>query len=58
MTDKIKKNKNQHNDVIENEPKFDNTFSLSGSPKHYLSVLTISLIVVKKQRATMVYGLT
>ena len=51
MTDKIKKNKNQHNDAIEYEPKFDNKFSLSSGTKDPLLLITVSLRGYKKQKA-------
>ena len=56
MTDKINKNKNQHNDAIENDPEFDYIFSLSSGTKYPLPVVTVSLVGGKKQRATMVSG--
>ena len=34
MTYNIKTNKNQHNDAIENDPKFDNKFILSSGTKY------------------------
>ena len=43
MTNNIKKNNNQHNDVIEYEPDFDNKFSLSRETKYPLPVVTVSL---------------
>ena len=58
MTDNIKKNKNQHNDAIEYEPRFGNKFSLSSGNKDPLSVVTVEFIGVKKQRATTSAGLT
>ena len=38
MTNNINKNKNQHNDTIEYELKFDNKFSLSNGTKDPLPV--------------------
>ena len=58
VTDSIKTNRNQRNDAIENEPKFDNTFSLSGCTKDPVPVVTVILQVGKKQRAMTVSGLT
>ena len=43
VTDNIKKNKNHHNDAIENEPNFDNKFIFSSSTKDPLPVVTVSL---------------
>ena len=57
MTDNINKNNNQHNDVIENDQKFDNKFSLSNRTKYSQPVVTISLIGGKEYRATMINGL-
>ena len=57
MTDNIKKNNNQRNDSIENNPKFYNTFILYRSTKYLLPVVTVSLRGGKKQRTTMVTGL-
>ena len=57
MTDNINKNINQHNEIIENDPKFDNKFSLYGSNNYSLPVVTFSLRGGKKQRTTMVYRL-
>ena len=39
MTDKIKRNTNQHNEVIEYDMKFDNEFSLYSSTKYPLPVV-------------------
>ena len=58
MTDNIKTNKDQHNDVIENEPNFDGSFNLSRRTKDPLPVVTIRLRGVRKHRATTVDGLT
>ena len=49
MTENIKKNKNQFNDAIEYEPKFDGKFCLSTGTKDPLPVLTVSLWGVKKK---------
>ena len=43
-------NKDQRNDAIENEPKFDSKFSLSSRTKDPLLVVTVSLRMGKKQR--------
>ena len=58
MINNIKKNKNQHNDSIEYEPKFDNKFSLSSGTKNPIPVVTVSLRGGKKQMATIISGLT
>ena len=58
MTDNIKKNKNQHDGIIEYEPKFDNKFILSSGTKDPLPVVTVSLNRGKKQRATIITSLT
>ena len=57
-TDSIKKNKNQCNDAIENDPKFDNAFILSSGTKYPLPEVTVRLRRGKKQRSTMVSGST
>ena len=54
MTDNIKKNQNKNNDAIENEPKFDNIFSLSRGTNYSLPVVTFSLLGGKKQISNMV----
>ena len=43
VSDNIKTNKNQRNDAMKNEPKFDNEFSLSSGTKDPLPVVTVSL---------------
>ena len=58
MTDNIKTNKNQCNDAIEIDPKFDNTLSLSGGTKDPLPVVTVSLRGGNKKIATTDAGLT
>ena len=58
VTDNINTTKNQHNDSIENEPKFDNTFNLSSGTKDPLIVVTVCLRGGKKHRATNVDDLT
>ena len=58
MIDNIKKNENQHNEVIGNDPRFDNTFSLSSGTKDTLPLVTVSLRGDKKQSETMVSDLT
>ena len=58
MTDNIKKNKNQHNEDIECDLKFDNKFSLSSGTKYSLPGVTVSLGGGKKKRATIIPGLT
>ena len=52
------KNKDQCNDSIEYEPKFDNKFSLSSGTKDPLPVVTFSLRGGKKHRANIIAGLT
>ena len=58
MTDNIKKNKDQHNDAIENEPKFDSNLNLSSGTKYPLPVVTVSLRGGKKHISMIVAGLT
>ena len=58
LINNIKKNNNQHNDAIENEPKFNNIFSLSIGTKDPLPVVTFSIRGGKKQISSMVDGLT
>ena len=57
VTDNIKKNKNQHNDAIEYEPRFDNKFSLYNRTKDPLPVVTVRIRGVKKQRERIIAGL-
>ena len=58
VTDNIKKNKDQNNDAIKNEPMFGDSFNLSRGTKSPLPVVTVSLRVIKKHRATTGAGLT
>ena len=58
MTDNIKKNKYQHNDAIDNESTFDNSFNLSIGTKYPLPVVSVSLRGGKKHRAMTVSGIT
>ena len=58
VNNNIKTNKNQRNDAIENQPKFDNIFNLSSGNKYPLPVVNVSLRGGKKKRATTVAGLT
>ena len=51
-------NKDQCNDAIEYEPKFDNKFSLSSGNKDLLLVVTVSLQGGKKHRTTIISSLT
>ena len=51
-------NKYQCNDVIEYEPKFDGKSSLSSGSKDPLPVVTVSIWGGKKQRSTIIDGLT
>ena len=50
-------NNNQCDDAMEYDPKFDYTFSLSSGTKEPLPVVTVSLGVGKKHRATIISGL-
>ena len=51
--------KDQCNDAIAYEPEFDNTFSLyRDSIRYPLSVVTVTLIVGKKNRSNVIYVLT
>ena len=54
----MKTDKNQHNDSIEYDPKFDNKLSSSRGTKDPLPVVNVGLLGGKKQRATVVSGLT
>ena len=58
VTNNTKKNKNQHNDAIEYEPNFDNTFSLSRGTKYPLPVVTVSLRGGNKQTVRIITSLT
>ena len=58
VTDNIRKNKNQHNYSIENEPDFDHKFSLSRRTKDLLPVVTVRIREGKKQREKMIEVLT
>ena len=58
MNDNIKKNKDQRNDAIENEPNFDNSFNLSSGTRDLLPIVTVSILGGKKHRATTVAGIT
>ena len=58
MTDNINTNKIQHNDAIENDPKFDNIFSLYSGTKEPLTVVIFSLKWYKKQTPFSDAGLT
>ena len=57
MTDNINKNKNQHNDDIEYEPKCDGKFSLSNRTKDPLPVVTVWLRGGKKQPVKIISSL-
>ena len=50
-------NKNQCDNAIEYDLKFDNTFSLSSGNKEPLLLLTVSLQGGKKHRETIIYSL-
>ena len=58
VKDNTNKNKNKNNDAIEYDPGFDSRFSLSSRTKDPISVVPIRLRGDKKQRATIIYGLT
>ena len=57
MTNNIK-NKDQHNDAIEYDPKFDSKFSLSSGTKDPLPEVNVSLLGGKKHRVTIIDVLT
>ena len=50
-------NKDQCNNAIEYEPKFDSKFSLSSRNKDPLPVVNVSLRVGNKYKATIMHGL-
>ena len=54
VADNININKNENNDAIENEQKFDNKFSLSIWNKEPVPVVTVSLREGKKLRTAMI----
>ena len=58
VNNNIKKDKDQHNEAIENEPKFDSSFNLSSGTKDPLPVVTVSLRGDKKHIATTVASIT
>ena len=58
VIDNIKTIKDQHNDAIEKDPKFDSSFNLSRVNKEPLPVVTVRLRGRKKHIAMTVYGLT
>ena len=58
VTNNIKKKKNQLNDTIKNDPKFDHTFSLSRGTTDPQPVVTVSLRGGKEQISTTVSGIT
>ena len=58
VNNNIKKDKDQHNEAIENEPKFDSSFNLSSGTKDPLPVVTVSLRGGDKQKAIEIDGLT
>ena len=51
-------NKGRFNYAIEYEPKFDIKFSWSSGTKDPLPVVTVSLQLIKKHRATIISGTT
>ena len=59
VTYNLKNYKYQSNEAIHSEPKFDtSSFNLSSGTSYPLPVVTVSLRVVKKHRATTVAGIT
>ena len=58
VTDNIKTNKDQHNDAIENDQKFDNIFNLSSGTKYPIPLVTLSLKGGKKPIANSVSDIT
>ena len=59
MTDNIRKNKDQHNDAIDNKSDFDNnSFKLSSGTRNPLPLVTVSLLGDNKYRAATVAGTT
>ena len=50
MNNNIRANTYQHNDAIENEPKFDCSFNISRGTEDPLPVVTVILRGVKKHR--------
>ena len=59
MTNNLNTNKDQSNEAMNNDPTFDtNTFNLSSLNSNPLLVVTVSLQVGNKHRATIVSGLT
>ena len=56
VTNKIK-NKDQQNDIIVYQPGFDSKFILSRSTKDPLPVVTVSIQLGKKRRATIISSL-
>ena len=59
VTNNLKTKKDQNNGAIKNEPTFDtNIFNLSVRTIDPLPVVTVSLQIGKKHRATTVAGLT
>ena len=59
VTDNLKTNKDQINEVINNDTTFDNSdFNLYRGTSNPLSIVTVSLRRGKKHIATTVYGLT
>ena len=58
MNSNTKTNKDQRDDVIGNDPKFDSSFNLSSGTKDPLPVVTVSLRGDKKNIATTVASIT
>ena len=58
MTNNINKNKNQRNYAIEYEPRFYNKYGLSSGTKDLLPLVSVSLIRVNEQRATIFFCIT
>ena len=57
MNNNTKTNKDQRDDVIGNDPKFDSSFNLSSGTKDPLPVVTVSLRGGKKYTATDASGI-
>ena len=57
MNNNTKTNKDQRDDVIGNDPKFDSSFNLYRGTKDPLPVVTVSLLGGKKYTAMDVSGI-
>ena len=59
VTENLNNYKDQSNEAINSEPTFDNSsFNLSSGTSYPLPVVTVSLRLGKKHRATTVAGIT